>query len=102
MLYLGKSHLIDYVFCVGLGVASTCVLVTVLIIANQTKKAVGNPLLRSAATWGSFLFGFFGMSAIAVALGETRAARDANSILGFALAVGMGLALFFQCINRRG
>lgn len=101
MLYLGKSPVMDFFFCVGLGVASTCVLVTALIIAKQSKNAIGNPLLRSAATWGSFLFGFLGMFAIAVAIGETRAARDANSILGFALAVGIGLVLFFRYINRR-
>jgi hypothetical protein len=82
-------------------VANICVLVTALIIINQIRKATRNPLLRSSASWGSFLLGSVAQFAIALVLGETRAVRDANSILGFAVVVGVGLTLFFVSMSKR-
>jgi cytochrome bd-type quinol oxidase subunit 2 len=101
MQYLGQSQFFDFLFCAGLGVASICVLVAATYVIERIHSSQMSTLMKWVVRIGVFLLGFAAQFAVALAIGQTKALRDANSILGFVISMGIGLWAFFLLLKKR-
>jgi len=100
-MYLGASPFQDFAICAGLGVASaSCALAAAIAARESTAFHLAAPL---AALLRGFIFLLFGgaLLSIAALLGDTKAIRDPNSILGFAVGALLASPLAFAALRRR-
>ena len=87
LMYFGTSALLDFAVCAGLGIAAGSCLVTAICLVRGADRL---PLPKGAhPAVGLVSFLLFGGSLLSIAavLGETKTARDAESIWGFVLGV---------------
>ena len=84
---LGSSSAIDFAVCTGLGVAAgSCFLATMAVLREVKIEAAQVAGLAAIRVVLFFIFGA-GILSVAVVVGDTKAVRDPNSILGFVLGV---------------
>ena len=84
---LGNSFAVDFAVCTGLGVAAASCFLTTLVVLRDIKFDATHKV--RLAVLGVVLFVIFGggILSVSVVIGDTKAVRDADSILGFVLGV---------------
>lgn len=94
-MYLGVSAIVDFLVCAGLGfAAAACAFVCGY--ASHVLDRIA-PLRLTRALLSVMVFFVFGgaLLSIAVVLGQTKSARDPDSILGFAVAAATAAIIGF-------
>ena len=101
-MYLGHSLVLDFAVCAGLGVAAVSCAISAAFTVRESSKVVATKF--SNAMNGLLNFVLFGGSLISIALilGETKASRDPNSILGFVFGVVLVSVMRFAALRRSG
>jgi hypothetical protein len=86
-VYLGKSWLIDFLACAGLGIAAACCLIALRGTINPMLDQLKAPALRSAMRLVG-LGAFIGVElAIVVFIADTDGLRQPQSIFGYVLGI---------------
>jgi hypothetical protein len=100
-MYLGQSPVLDFAVCAGLGVAAVSCAAAAALLIRESARGIATRL--SATAFGVLSFVLFGGSLLSIALilGETKASRDPNSILGFVAGAVLMSIVFFAALRRR-
>ncbi|WP_201494838.1 hypothetical protein [Rubrivivax sp. A210] len=100
-MYLGQSSVLDFVVCAGLGIAAvSCTLAATITVRESA--VIWNSSLADA-TVRVLAFVLFGgaLLSIAAVLGDTKPARDSNSILGFAGGALLASPILLAAIRKK-